>query len=72
VLVFLSELLFEFPELHLILPQQRPLIDILINTRLILDLLGSRGKLQSGDGLAEALGRGRYHGHHGRLAVASQ
>ena len=72
MLILLSELLFEFPELNLILPEQRPLIDIFINTGLILDLLGSRSKLQSGDGLAEALGRGRYHGHHGRLAVASQ
>lgn len=72
VLVFFSELLFELPQFHFILPQQSALVDVLIDTRLILDLFGACSKLKCGDGLAEALRRGRDHGHHGGLAVTTQ
>jgi hypothetical protein len=72
VFILLSEFLFEFPQFDLILPEQRSLIDIFVDPRLILDLLGPRGELERGYGLAEALPRRRYHRHHRRLAVAAQ
>ena len=72
VFILLSEFLFEFPQFDLILPEQRSLVDIFVDPRLILDLLGPRCELERGYGLAEALPRRRYHRHHRRLAVTPQ
>jgi len=53
--VLLVELELQLPQLHLVLPEQRPLVHVLVDARLVLDLLGTRRELQRRDGLAEAL-----------------
>lgn len=55
VAVFLVEFLFQFSKLNFILPQQCPLIHVLIDPRLILDLLGPRRELECGYALAKPL-----------------
>ena len=70
--ILFVELKFQLAELHLILPKERPLIDIFVDPGLILNLLGPGSELQSGDALSKTLRGWADHGHHGSFAVATK
>ena len=70
--IALIQLLLEPLELDLVFPQESPLVDILINASLILDLLGSVGELERRLRLSKGVSRWRDHGHHGSLTVTTK
>ena len=70
--ILLIELEFELPQLHFVLSKQCALVHVLVDSRLVLDLLGPGRELKRRDGLAEALRGRRDHGHHGGFAVTPQ
>lgn len=67
-----NKLLLKLSKLNFVLAKERSLIDVFVDTRLVLNLLGARGELEGRDRFSEALACGRDHGHHGGFAVAAK
>jgi hypothetical protein len=71
-LVFLLQLRPQLLQFVLVLPNQRPLVQILVDCGFVLNALGSVGELEGGERLMEGLCRRRNHGEHSGFAVAAE